>query len=308
LQVVVVGAGSIGTTLALLLAERAEVTVAVRAAETAASLAANGLTSTGAFTRRAVLPVCTLDAAPLADDTFVVVAVRAQHVRSTLGSLGGHLSPRAPIVLAMDGLGVLDDARAARPDHVAWIRAACAIDAREDAPGRVQVGALEGFALGATGGALAAVRQLEGAIVASGVATTVEFDPRAVEWRRALPAVAVAALCAVVGREDRAASDEPELRAIAESAIDEALRVAAADGVHLGPPDRHRAMAAIEAGRDRPGVVLEDLATGRPTELPFLSGGVVRAGRRLGVATPVHDTLASLAAYLERKASAAFRD
>ena len=54
------------------------------------------------------------------------------------------------------------------------------------------------------------------------------------------------------------------------------------------------------------GHVLEDLRAGRVTEVAFLSGGVARAGRRLGVATPVHDTLGLLATYLERRASAAF--
>ena len=34
--------------------------------------------------------------------------------------------------------------------------------------------------------------------------------------------------------------------------------------------------------------MLEDLERGRPLELPWLSGAVVRIGAELGVATPIH--------------------
>lgn len=301
-----IGAGAIGTTMALLLADRARVIVAVRAAESAAALESSGFEATGAFARRAGLSVCRLDVAPIEEDTFVLVTSRAQHMRSALATVAPRLSPRTPVVLAMEGLGVLDDARAALPDHVAWIRSACWMDAREEGQGKVRIVDLRSIALAATGGALASVRALEEKLIAAGVLTSVEFDARALEWQRTLPSIAIGALCAVVGREDGAILDEPELRTIAESALEEALRVAAADGVQLGPSDSRRVFSALEGARQRVGTVLEDLRAGRVTEVAFLSGGVSRAGRRLGIPTPVHDMLGSLATYLERKASAAF--
>src|SRR5690606_32087504 len=113
---------------------------------------------------------------------------------SALRALGPRLPPRAPVLLAMDGVGVLDAARGALPDHVAWIRAACDLVAREESPGKVTVEGPLAVSLAATGGALVAVRALEAALAGAGVATSVGFDARAVEWRRALPAIAVAAL------------------------------------------------------------------------------------------------------------------
>jgi 2-dehydropantoate 2-reductase len=39
--------------------------------------------------------------------------------------------------------------------------------------------------------------------------------------------------------------------------------------------------------------MLEDLERGRALELPWLSGAVVRLGREAGVATPIHQFIAT---------------
>jgi 2-dehydropantoate 2-reductase len=40
--------------------------------------------------------------------------------------------------------------------------------------------------------------------------------------------------------------------------------------------------------------MLEDLERGRPLELPWLSGAVVRLGREAGVPTPIHEFITTV--------------
>ena len=85
---------------------------------------------------------------------------------------------------------------------------------------------------------------------------------------------------------DRRAAERPGVaRAAFRQAIDEACAVAAADGVTLSP------QAEWEIIESMPPLLTSstarDIAAGVPSELDAITGAVVRAGRRLGVATPM---------------------
>jgi 2-dehydropantoate 2-reductase len=83
--------------------------------------------------------------------------------------------------------------------------------------------------------------------------------------------------------------DDPELSAMMRAALQESIAVARAKKVPL--PES--IMADIEAATaalptNARSSMLEDLERGRPLELPWLSGAVVRIGQEVGVHTPVH--------------------
>lgn len=99
----------------------------------------------------------------------------------------------------------------------------------------------------------------------------------------------------------------PETRAMLRVAMLEVARCTEASG-NL-PPDRTTeemvddTLAALTAqSASQPGITpstLRDVVTGRPSEIHELSGGIVRAGRALGVDTPTHDLI--LAALLPQE-------
>ncbi len=83
--------------------------------------------------------------------------------------------------------------------------------------------------------------------------------------------------------------DDPDLVALCLAAALEGLAVAHAKGIHLPTgtlDDIVPSLHALPAGAKSS--MLEDLERGRPLELPWLSGAVVRIGRELGVPTPTH--------------------
>jgi 2-dehydropantoate 2-reductase len=87
--------------------------------------------------------------------------------------------------------------------------------------------------------------------------------------------------------------DDPDLLETLQLAVREGVAVARARGVGLPDSafeDAMKGLGAIPA--DAKSSMLEDLERGRPLELPWLSGAVVRLGREAGVEAPVHKMLA----------------
>jgi 2-dehydropantoate 2-reductase len=79
------------------------------------------------------------------------------------------------------------------------------------------------------------------------------------------------------------------------TAIDETIAVGRARGITFPPTLIDDTLSLI---RNFPAAskssMLEDLERGRPLELPWLSGAVVRLGREAGVATPTHEFISTV--------------
>jgi 2-dehydropantoate 2-reductase len=126
-----------------------------------------------------------------------------------------------------------------------------------------------------------------------------------VEWRKALLNLAVSGVCTVVGERNGAILESPELRAMVEDVLAEALPVAAAEGVALGAEDVERVFTAIANTRENWNAMLQDLRRARPTEMPYLNAAVDRLARRHGLAAPVNATVARFVTHLAGRARAA---
>jgi 2-dehydropantoate 2-reductase len=83
--------------------------------------------------------------------------------------------------------------------------------------------------------------------------------------------------------------DDPELLAMLQAAAMETMAVARASGVPLTNEVLGEMMTMVRwLPPQSKSSMLEDLERGRPLELPWLSGAVVRIGREHGVDTPIH--------------------
>jgi 2-dehydropantoate 2-reductase len=82
---------------------------------------------------------------------------------------------------------------------------------------------------------------------------------------------------------------DPELWAMLQRAVHEAMDVAHANGIPVADTTvEHVAAAYAALPPHTKSSMLEDLERGRRLELPWLSGAVVRIGREVGVPTPTH--------------------
>jgi 2-dehydropantoate 2-reductase len=116
-------------------------------------------------------------------------------------------------------------------------------------------------------------------------------DERALLWEKAARLAPLAAATAAAQRPVGELRADAAWRHRLEAALAEACAVAGADGVPLDAAAQWKIIDAMPAGLTTS--TARDVAAGRESELDAITGSVVRAGRRLGVATPV------LAALLE---------
>ena len=119
----------------------------------------------------------------------------------------------------------------------------------------------------------------------SGTDVRVDGGEAEVLWEKLARQAPVAAATAMTQRPIGELRSDPEWRRRLQEAIAETCRVAAADGVALSP------QAEWEIIESMPPLLTSstarDIAAGAPSELDAITGAAVRAGRRLGVDTPV---------------------
>ncbi|MVU75807.1 hypothetical protein GPX89_00935 [Nocardia sp. ET3-3] len=85
---------------------------------------------------------------------------------------------------------------------------------------------------------------------------------------------------------------EPATAELVRTAMREVAAVARARDIALGEADVERMMAVYRGfSADTTSSMQRDLAAGRPSELEYQNGAVVRFGRAAGVPTPVHETI-----------------
>jgi 2-dehydropantoate 2-reductase len=119
----------------------------------------------------------------------------------------------------------------------------------------------------------------------SGVEVRVDGSAKEVLWEKLARQAATASVTSIAQRPVGELRADEDWGRRFRSAVDEACAVAAADGVTLS------ADAEWEIIEGMPPLLTSstarDIAAGVPSELDAITGAVVRAGRRLGVDTPV---------------------
>jgi 2-dehydropantoate 2-reductase len=154
------------------------------------------------------------------------------------------------------------------------------------------------------GGRSERTAEIERALDLGPVARTVASDDIASDlWRKFLFLEPTSSIGSLTRSSFGAVRAEPETWGLLESAIREVYQLAKASGAHLAPESVERTLAFIETLPPAGTASMQrDFDEGRRTELEALPGAVVRIGRMLGVATPVHDVVYAALLPLERRA------
>jgi 2-dehydropantoate 2-reductase len=88
---------------------------------------------------------------------------------------------------------------------------------------------------------------------------------------------------------------DPDLRRLMETALHESIHVARSKQIPVAHSIFTDSLSSLDAlPPHTKASMLEDLERGRPLELPWLSGAVVRIGQQVGVDTPTHGLIVSL--------------
>jgi 2-dehydropantoate 2-reductase len=288
-RVCVVGCGAIGGIVAARLAETAEVWAYDVSREHVAAIDRDGLR----VGEDVVRIQARADAVEIPPCDFGVVATKATFTEPAIAATA-HVFADGAVCSVQNGIGS-EEVIARHVPRV--IRGVTMVAGRVAAPGVVHVDAPGATWLGpfepqpASGDEIRALADAIGAVALP--------DARGAQWTKLLFNAATNPLAALTGLTHGELCDVPELRATARALVAEGRAVADALGIVLDDdPDALIDRAAVENHAHRPSM-LQDVLAQRPTEIDALNGGIVRAGARAGVPTPLHATIAALVGGLE---------
>jgi 2-dehydropantoate 2-reductase len=127
---------------------------------------------------------------------------------------------------------------------------------------------------------------------------SVSADIRADVWDKALGNIGINALGAITGLRNGELVGNTWTAAVMQALVHEAECVARQGGLHLEPAwPRVQDLARRTAGNRNS--MLQDLEAGRPTEIEFMNGAVVRMAEAAGLSAPVNACVANLVRGLE---------
>jgi 2-dehydropantoate 2-reductase len=273
----VLGPGAVGATLAVPLAEAGLDVVCIARPATAAAITSQGLSLRQGSEVRTVWPRAVEELNEPVD--LLLVTVKATGLDEALGRIK---SGGAVVLPLLNGL-----------EHVGAIRRR--LDGRVLAG---SIGKLEAYrngpteAVQTTAAPLITVFPEDGTVDllrAAGLEVRAGESEPAVLWEKTVRLAPLAAVTAITQQTLGELRSDNSWRSTLEAAVAEAVAIAAADGVSLKEAAQWEILDTMPATVTTS--TARDTAAGRPTELDAILGGVVRAARRLGVASPTLDRL-----------------
>jgi 2-dehydropantoate 2-reductase len=230
----------------------------------------------------------------------VLFTVKLYDTESAIVMLPPLIGPRTVVIPFQNGVESVERlARAVGREHVAG--GTCYVSAVIEAPGVIRHTAMGRLIFGPvdTGAAGAPVRDalaaLRAACDGAGFEAILSDHIMTDIWSKFARLTVFSGMTTVTRCPLGAIMSDPDLSAMMTEALHESFAVARAAGIAL---DETQIPAIIAANAAMPpgmkSSMLEDLERGRPLELPFLSGALVRIGSERGVATPIHRFIATV--------------
>jgi 2-dehydropantoate 2-reductase len=291
MRVAVVGAGGIGAPLGASLAIAGQdVTFLARGAHLA-GMRANGLRIEGDRGETIVRPVqATDDAASIGPVDLVLFCVKLWDVKTAAEQIRPLIGEDTAVIPLQNGV---DASESLVPilgaAHV--MGGVAMVTGSIVAPGVVrQSGKHHRMVFGELDGLLTPrSERIRDVCEAAGIETVLSSDIQLARWDKFVALVATSGVCAMARLPIGDLRDDPDIAPLLDEAMQEVVSVGRACGVRFAPNalDPWRAFLRGVPPEWIPSMAV-DVRAGRPLELPWLAGKVVRLGEAHGVPTPVN--------------------
>ncbi len=124
-----------------------------------------------------------------------------------------------------------------------------------------------------------------------GVRTRVVEDIDSYRWLKTIVNAAINPITAVLGSKNAVILSNPWARSLAAQVVSEGKAVAKRLGIGLPEDPWTSLVRVVEATGENMSSTLQDVLAGRPTEVDYMNGAIVRYGSAHGVAVPVNRVL-----------------
>ena len=295
MQVAVIGAGAVGCYYGgLLLKAGHDVTFIGRQPHVDAINAHGLLLDTQSFKGHLPAKAAT-DTTALASPDLVLFCVKSADTEEAGRSIAGRLRPETSVLTLQNGVD--NPQRLSAVTGHAVIPAVVYVGSEMAGPGHVRHHGGGDLAIGAAPESQALAQTLG----AAGIGTTIADDIDVTLWSKLVINCAFNALSAVAGISYGPMLEVEGTRDVVARAVQEAVMVARASGVSM-PEDILQQILRIPAAMpNQMSSTAQDVARGKPSEIDFLNGYVVRKGAELGVPTPTNRALQVMVKLAERR-------
>ena len=292
MKILVVGSGGVGGYFGGRLAAAGnDVTFVARGAHLEA-MQRDGLTLDSALGNATAKPVKAIaDAGDMQGvPDIVMFATKLGDTESAAKTLAAVAGPETSIVTFQNGVDGPEILRAALPGvHV--LPGVARIASHISKPGTIeQRGPFARIEFGEPDGTKSPKLEAFHAVCkAAGIDAILSSDIQRGVWMKFAMLAPFSGLTALTGSTAGPIRETPGTRALMENAVKEVIAVGMAAGVPLKAEDFAGVWKAIEANPPAmTSSMAHDRRAGKPLEVNFLSGAVVRLGERHGIATPTH--------------------
>jgi 2-dehydropantoate 2-reductase len=224
---------------------------------------------------------------------FILILVKSYQTRHAARWAGHLLAPDSLAVTLQNGLGNLE-ILTQRLGARRMIQGVTTQGAAIIRPGVVRDGGAGLTVLGRGHVAPRKATDLARLLDAAGLPTQLRDDVRALVWQKLIVSCAINAPAAVLDVANGELLGNRQGHAWMEAAARETAEVALASGIELGFGPAEAVAQAVQVAKSTASnlsSMVQDLRSGRPTEVDAINGAVVRQAARVGVDVPVNAQL-----------------
>lgn len=301
MKIAVMGAGAMGSLFGGLLAEAGEdVTLIDVWKEHVNALNARGLRITGISGERTIEVNSTTDPSKVGQVDLIIIFVKSYDTAEAARDALPMASNETVFLSLQNGLGNIDKiAEAAGRKRI--IRGVTAQGSTMMGPGEIYHAGQGPTVIGEPDEtSTERVERIAKAFKHAGIQTKISSNIMGALWSKVLVNVGINPLTALTGLRNGELLDHPEIRQVMRRAVEEATMVAQSLGIEMefnNPVEKvYEVAEATAANRSS---MLQDVERRRKTEIDALNGAIVELGRRIGVDTPVNETLVAAVKGLE---------
>ncbi len=295
MDVIVLGAGAIGSLFGATLAATSNVTLLGRA-EHVDAINANGLRIEGIDARIVRVRAATR-IEEIGPGALVLVSTKAPDTSAAVESIADLVREDTTVLSLQNGLGTEKLVRAALRGRGVVLRGITQAGAIFERPGVIKYMAHGQTVIERHARSRQIASMFNRAGLGCELSSDIEFDV----WSKLVFNCVVNPITTIIGGEVGAIAD-PRLDPLKQLVINECVTVAAAEGVHL-TTDFLPAITKTFASSHNIVSMRQDLLRGRRTEIDYLNGAVAQLGARHGIACPVNAALTALIKALEQRAA-----
>ncbi|HOI73471.1 MAG TPA: 2-dehydropantoate 2-reductase [Syntrophales bacterium] len=242
----------------------------------------------GTFTTRPDLVTDRMEEAGPLD--LVLFCVKGYSLDEAAGWLKGALREKAVVIPLLNGVDIADRLKAILPE-ADILEGLVYVSAFVEAPGKIkQVSPAHQIVFGPRDGNAEPYRPIEALLKKAGINATLTDQPLVPLWTKYIFICPSAGLTALQKKTFGEIMENPDSRAFLKGLMEEVEAVARAKGVALPANIVEESISKVAGFPPATKTSLQlDFEKGNPTEIELFNGYIVRAGKELGLPTPLNE-------------------